>query len=313
MLTILLAVLAQVPAPDGEPEALTGAATRATTIAVIGASVSSGFGNASELEVRSDVPLGIFLESALVPLEESEVRIEDFGDSRFFVSPMRNGKAQVTDALTAEPDVVVALDFLFWYAFGRPGRGDPRREEGFEEGLAQLERFDVPIVVGDLPDIDHALDGRGLFGKPLVSRRIFPSDEERERMNARLAEWAVGRENVEIAPLAMVVDRMRSAGTVELQGARWSMDSLRDALQKDLLHPTAHGTIWMAMFAADALVRTGALERDDVTFDPKSIRTRLFELTSEAREERRKREAARAARRKRIEERRERRDDKFAA
>ena len=314
MLTLLLALAAQTPPAAGEGGSeVVDLKSPEATIAIIGASVSAGFGNAAELEVRSDVAFGLFVESTLVGDEAAAPRIRDFGDSMFFGSPRMNGQAQVTAALAAEPTVVVALDFLFWYAFGRQSRNDPRREKGLEEGLTQLERFDVPVVIGDLPDIVNALDGRGMFGKPLITRRMLPTDDERERMNERLAEWAKERENVKIVPLAMVVEKMQSAGTVALRGVQWSIDTLRDALQEDLLHPTVQGTIWTAMFVADALVRTEALAEDDVTFDPKAIRRKLLELTHEAREKQRKRDAARAARRERIKERRKSRADKFAA
>ena len=59
----------------------------------------------------------------------------------------------------------------------------------------------MPIVLGDLPNIEHALTGAGPFGAPLVHRRMFPTERERRDMNERISEWAKKREQVAVVPL----------------------------------------------------------------------------------------------------------------
>ena len=36
----------------------------------------------------------------------------------FFINPKHHGKTEIEAALKANPTVVIALDFLFWYAYG---------------------------------------------------------------------------------------------------------------------------------------------------------------------------------------------------
>ena len=56
------------------------------SIAFIGASVSAGFGNFAELEVRNNVKLGGFVKHMLVP-GKADAKIHDFGSSQFFTDP----------------------------------------------------------------------------------------------------------------------------------------------------------------------------------------------------------------------------------
>lgn len=298
MLDLLLApALLLAPTQDAEPQAPTPG-TPLDRVVVLGASVSAGAGNAAELEVRRDVGLGTFLAATYAKEPEPPAAPTDLGSVYFFADPRANGAKQVEQALEAEPTVVVALDFLFWYAYGERTRRDPRRARGLEEGLAALERLECPLVLGDLPNIEHALTGAGPFGGPLVHRGMFPSERERLEMNQRVARWAAERGRVAIVSTSSLVERMKDGGTVELRGDSWTIDEIGVALQKDRLHPTVLGTSWVALHVADALVELGAAKPERFHWDGDAVAARVLELTEPARARKRELDAKKEARRK---------------
>jgi len=61
----------------------------------------------------------------------------------------------VRRALEAEPTAVLAVDFLFWFAYGE--KPESRRAEDLEGALKLLEKFDVPVVVGTLPNMKESV------------------------------------------------------------------------------------------------------------------------------------------------------------
>ena len=275
-------------------------------VVILGASVSAGAGTATELEVRRDVGLGTFLAATWSASPETPPAPTDLGSVYFFMDPRERGAKQVEEAREAEPTVVVALDFLFWYVFGERTTRDPRRARGLEEGLRALETLECPIVLGDLPNIEHALTGAGPFGAPLVHRGMFPTERERRAMNERVSEWAEKREQVAIVPLSDLVAHMKDGGTVELRGSSWTIEEIGDALQKDRLHPTVLGTCWVALHVAEALVELELAAPERFRWDGTAVAARVRELTEPARAKKRELDAKKAARRKAREERRKR-------
>ena len=275
-------------------------------VVVLGASVSAGAGTAAELEVRRDVGLGTFLAATYAAVPEEPPAPKDLGSSYFFMDPRANGAKQIAGAREAEATVVVALDFLFWYAFGEKTRRDPRRARGLEDGLRALEKLECPIVLGDLPNIEHALTGVGPFGGPLVHRGMFPTERERRAMNERIAAWAKERGRVAIVPLSDLLAHMKDGGTTELRGSSWTIDEIGDALQKDRLHPTVLGTSWVTLHIADALIELELATPERFRWDGTAVAARARELTEPERARKREFDARKAARRKAREERQKR-------
>ncbi|MEL6431420.1 MAG: hypothetical protein AAFU73_13440 [Planctomycetota bacterium] len=231
-------------APAGEGPAL-------LTLEIIGASVSAGYGNAAELGTRVDVRLGGFLDAFLG--EADAVQPVDRGSRWLFRSPRVLGANQASLAAAAAPDAVVAIDFLFWYAYGIGFGADERRSVGLERGLRALDAIDAPLVVGDLPRVEHALEGVGPFGGPLIVPEMLPTEDERARMNARIREWARTRVQVRVIDLGAFTARCVGLETLELRGNSWTPNALDDVLQPDLLHPRARGSLWVALAVWDAL------------------------------------------------------------
>lgn len=293
-------VAAAVPVPDV-----------AKRIAVLGASVSAGTGLRAELVTKGDLPLGRFLAAAMPPEwlapggeEDERVEIFDHGDMWFFVRPLENGAAQVNAALDHAPTLVVALDFLFWYGYGSGYASDDARLEDLERGLAQLDRFACPLVVGDFPDVRAALDGKGPLGMPLVTPDMIPRPVALDRLNLRLADWASERPRVSVVALGPMLTRMRNMEELTLRGNAWRPESLLEVLQPDLLHPTVRGEIWVAMAVLDALARAHP-SLDAIDFDERRILARVLAETAEEREKELAKRAEREARRRRSDERRE--------
>ncbi|MDF1839169.1 MAG: hypothetical protein P1V35_14975 [Planctomycetota bacterium] len=276
-------------------------------VAFIGASVSAGFGNASELKVGRNVPLGTYFE-AMLPAEAGAHTIHNFGSAQFFTSPLKLGKRQVENALAEEPSMVVGVDFLFWYAFGYPRPGNSRRMEGLRLGLAQLEDLTCPLIVGDLPNVDHALNGQSPLraGHPILQRGQLPDETERLQMNRLIHAWAAERENVRVFPLAELMRRMISGEEMKLQGNAWKVENLDQILQKDLLHPRSRGMVWVALYVADFTLQWPGVERTRFDWKENSIQLKLKDFLKPAR-------AKQAALELRRKERRAKRDKRLEA
>ncbi|MAF66285.1 MAG: hypothetical protein CMJ84_11595 [Planctomycetes bacterium] len=270
-------------------------------VTVIGASASAGFGLSSELEAQ--VRLGAVL-ACILP-EGAGVR--DLGTAAFFQNPASYGERLVTAAHDERPTLVVGVDFLFWYAFG--ALPDASRPRLFERGLRELERLDCPLLLGDLPDVTHALAGRGPFGGPLLERGHLPPAPMLASFNARLYEWAAGRPNVTVAPLAAYTELVREGKDIELRGNRWAPASLEDLLQEDLLHPTVEGSVAISILFLDTLVAARPeVDGADLRWELPGILERLMAATAEARNERRAKARRREERRREREERRRERE-----
>ena len=200
--------------------------------------------------------------------------------------------------------MVVGVDFLFWYAFGFDRDRDPRRSKGLEKGLKMLENIEVPLIIGDLPNVYHALEGRSAImgGRPVIRRGQMPSEEERAVMNKRILEWASTRKNVVVLPLAQLMKEMIEGNTMRLHGQEWTVSKLEDALQKDLLHPNVRGNSWVAIHAANCATKFSGVSKDDFVWSPDELEKRMGEELSVARAKQKAREDARARRKAKREE-----------
>lgn len=305
---LLLAALQTVaPEPTAEASAPEPALER---VHLLGASVSAGFGLSKELEVQFD--LADFLPLAL---GDSAGTISDGASSGFHRDPRNTGREQVEEALAAEPTAVVAVDFLFWYAYGFR-RSCESREELLEVGLAALERLDCPVLVGDLPDMSAATGGEPPFpgSRTMLVEAQIPDLACLERLNSRIHAWAGEREQVHVYPLAHLTRQTRAGGTLELRGNRWDEERKAGLLQADLLHATVAGAAAMVVSIADALERAGLVAAERVEWSADELVARAIEKTRPERERQRERrreaeERRRARNERRKQEEREEQDE----
>jgi hypothetical protein len=197
--SLLAAPLSAQKATAATPVVATPAVEQATRplmsrVVVIGASLSNGF--ASGLKLASALDPGIKIE---------HTRVRDYSTSAFFMNPRRYGKQVMDRALKKKPTLLVGLDYTFWYGYGYVFPRDVADNTGlrpskevlakktlamrlakFEVGLAQLDRYTGPLVLGDIPDMTGA-------DPKMLSRNQIPTEPELLALNKRLAEWVEAR------------------------------------------------------------------------------------------------------------------------
>ncbi len=268
-------------------------------VVCVGASASGGYG--LNLELKTRVKIGLLLDQMLPAGRAPSV---DLGSAMLFQAPDELAIIQIEKALEVEPTLVVAADFLFWFAYttSRVREDGTARAARLERGLALLDRLECPLIVGDLPDMTIALTGKGPLG-PLLTPQMIPNLRDLETFNVRIRAWATERGDVTLMPMAAFMKRVTAGETIELRGNRWEGDDARQLFQQDLLHPTAEGAFGLLVLALDRLVADrDDLDPDSVLWDVEAAYQGLLEATKDGRaktlERERKREERRKAREK---------------
>lgn len=251
-------------------------------VAVIGASVSWGYGahipfQADGYVHRELVHFSDVLEASLA--DEHDIAFHD-ANMAFFNSPIIIGRRLAGNARDAKPSMVLALDYLFWYGYGSHGiDGTPHRDSEsrlalLEAGLSQLDTFDCPVYVFDFPDMSPAV------GRVLRASQV-PSHDELAMLNARLNEWAAEHENVSVLQVSTLTEQMREDTGFKIGELTYPPGSNSRLMQRDKLHPTADGDIALAQFVLrriDAAMES--IDEDDYFQDPHLVRERLEAIAS---------------------------------
>jgi hypothetical protein len=223
-------------------------AARFEHVVFIGASVSAGFG--------AGLPPSTPFEKAIL----SEHRpVERFANPLFFMNATLEGTRQVDRLIAAKPTLVIGVDYLIWYLYGA-GSAEARLKN-LELGLAQLERLDIPLAVGDIPDMFDA-------DPAMISPQQIPNPKTIEAANRRIREWAGPRQNVLVLPLAAwVVDMRTGKFTLPLSQGRTLTPSPEKALMPDRVHPSKLGTIALCARLVASLQEWTGVARKDFNFD----------------------------------------------
>jgi hypothetical protein len=268
---VLLLLGAHAAAQSATPTKPVAGPTVLTHVFTMGASLSDGFVNG--LPVARLLKLGV---------RDDAMRVDRQTSSAFFLMPLQTGKQQVDRALRVKATLVVAADFLFWYAYGRQGQiaqmakgqvaaaGEPAERERalrlwlLQQGLAELDRIEAPIVIGDVPDMT------GADPKMLHPSQI-PSAAARDAVNEAIRAWAKERPRVLLLPMAKWVEDMR-AGRMSLppreRGQAPLSLSADRVLCGDRLHPSKVGAVVFGQRLCEALADwLPAKERKSVAFD----------------------------------------------
>jgi hypothetical protein len=84
----------------------------------------------------------------------------------------------------------------------------------------------------------------------MLSAAQMPSAETLRKANARFVEWAAGRGNVRVVPLARMQRQLMEENALDIGGAR--LEPAKDAplLQRDALHPAPLGMAGLACAVA---------------------------------------------------------------
>jgi hypothetical protein len=125
-------------------------------VIVLGSSVSDGFGLQQKGEAGVRTTLADVGEAALIA---EHAPVHGHTSQRMHINTAASGRQLVENARDRNPTLVVAVDFLFWYGYGALG-SESARLALLEKGLAQLEGFHCPVLVGDFPDLGAALQGQ---------------------------------------------------------------------------------------------------------------------------------------------------------
>ena len=261
-------------------------------VVIIGASLSAGAGHMHELGAHAS--LGPFVQAIFTPEAfgpEASPPL-DRGHYLSFVKPTLFGNLQVQAAMKHEASLAIGLDFLFWYAHGF--HSDKERMRRLEIGLAEIDKLPCPILIGDLPDIQFALEGKSrLTGGPLVRRSMIPSTAVLAALNQRIHAWAAKRPRVTLAPLGKFVAQVQAGQSIELNEASLASKDFAELIQSDRLHPTVDGTLTLLAIAVDALVAARPeLDAEDVLWDldrTRQILNQRMEFRRAASDARRKR------------------------
>ncbi len=173
-----------------QPELPTG------RIAILGASVSAGFGGAPFVDViRAAAPRSV---------------VEGAANAFMFRDPIAETRIQVDKAIAFRTTTVIAIDFLFWNIYGSP---DPAwRERALTSGLAELERLRATgawLVIGDIPHVVTAAEW-------MLPRAQVPEAADLVRFNATISRWAEGRERVLLVPFASWAAPLAAGADVEI-------------------------------------------------------------------------------------------------
>jgi hypothetical protein len=250
-------------------------------IAIVGASASDGFGvavsNGSAQPFKAEL---VDMRDVLLAAAKSGTTelVAHYATGMFFSDPITRGEDAITRALATKPTLLLAADFLFWYAYGGGGIGKtPIRTEAdraslFERGLAQLDRVvaaGVPLVVGNLPDM-RASKGR------MMAAMQLPEHATLESLNARLADWAKGKSRVRVLSLERVNDETRSGEPIRVGRVQWDPAKQGPVMQRDRLHPAFPGLVALTERTMECAIGDAAC-RERFDFTPQDVKARILD------------------------------------
>ncbi len=235
-----------VPAPVPPTETpVVRAALPTDRIAIVGASVSAGFGG---------TPFG----DAFTAAAKSSA-IESAADVMMFRDPIGNSRAQIDAAIAFRATTVVAIDFLFWDIYSR--NDTSWRDRALAAGLGELERARSTgswILVGDVPHVTTAAEF-------LLSRDNVPDAATLATYNAKITAWAAGKDRVLVVPFASWAEPLAKGGEIEIApGERVPAQTL---VALDGLHANELG-VWLLLHRLDQLieVKLPGTPRDALVF-----------------------------------------------
>ncbi len=226
-------------------------------VAVIGASVSAGF-RVQHPETRARLSLADFLDRMLV----GEHELHDLADEIFGFDPPLTGKIMAKNARKRDPQLVVAVDFLFWFLHGN-ARDEAGRLEKLETGLDLLASFDCPVLVGLIPLMAESRS---------LARRGLPAPETLDTANKRIRAWAQEHGAV-VVELDDFMARLQSGERVEVGDL--ALDDTGELLQADGLHTTLLGLSALGAVSLEALVAAWPELAEQVRLAPLAVAAEL--------------------------------------
>lgn len=220
-----------------------------TRIHVIGASVSGGFEDGPMWggKVQGD---SVPLVKVLKKWSDGEVKVSSHPAMQMWAlweNPVALGKKQIDLAKRKKADLIVAIDFPFWFAYGQI-RGEERaaRFALQDKCFEYLKSLDVPVIIGDLPEMKGAV-------VRMLKPWYIPKPPLLMELDARLKKFADENPKITQVSFAKLVKQMKVGG-LELPLADGLLKTAPYALlQPDRLHATRLGVAVMASNIQGAL------------------------------------------------------------
>lgn len=217
-------------------------------VAVTGASVTAGWGLQTP-PIKGDFggyPINLkHIVDAMILTPHEEVAY--FGEQKFFTRPVVYGSKLIDEIIEYDPTLIVAVDYLFWFAYGNVGfAGEKYRINKFKEGLSILENIQSHLIIGNIPDVRKAI------GKVLSASQV-PTVETIRKMNNMLRSWALLHPNVKVLNVYELYKALLDDATLTTSSYTWPAGSQEKLLQKDMLHTTFEGTVAVSLVVADAI------------------------------------------------------------
>ncbi len=217
-------------------------------ITVIGASVSAGFVDGA-LTGGSPENDSFALPTVLKKMWPDMVRpvvVRHRADKFMFQTPVRTGQNQMRRVLRDDPNVLVAVDFAFWFAYGHQEDSGARLAR-LEQCLELLDAWQKPMLLGDIPDMTGA-------SPRLLRPAQIPDAETQAALNKRLRGWATTRPHVTVVPLSSWVRELKVEGFAFVgQNGESLRAPAGSLLQSDSLHVTRLGMVILASRLAEVL------------------------------------------------------------
>lgn len=238
-------------------------------IVMIGASATAGFTITEPLGGTNTPLYGLtrYVEAALTVPHEP---VRNLGNAFLFFQPQLFARTQLSQALTNQPTLVIAVDFLFWFCYGE-GKTDADRLERFEQGLKLLEKFECPLVVGDLPNASATV---GVMLRP----EQMPSLRAIAAANQRLKAWTANRPQVAVVGLSNFMQSAMANRAIKIHDYAVPDGATRKLLQDDKLHASPSGCAVLAFAVLDAAQSTRpGIHPPEFRRDPKEIFQRVME------------------------------------
>lgn len=230
--------------------------------AFLGASVTAGVGtevpiDADQTESDEGAPVSMALAYDAIVTARTDTSL-DFGDPGVFLDPMPTLREQAVAAAARKPSLVIAIDWTFWplhqsfpASLSEAERAS-RRLAAFDDALAELDRFECPVLVGDIPTMPEA---RGVIGDDAC-----PGDEVIAEANDRLRRWAAADPNHFVIPVGELIERTSAGTSSTVVGVELGSGTTRPMVQSDGLHATADGLVILASAAVSSLEEAGLIE-----------------------------------------------------
>ena len=219
-------------------------------VTIVGASVSAGFSDqflTARTAAHREHNATLRLQAAIEPLfAPDKVAVTDLSTFLMFQQPERYGARQVEKALQGEPDLVLAIDFMFWFGYCIRGGDQKARLALQEQGLACLAKVKQPLLVGDYPEMRDA-DPR------MMGPHVIPDDATLRALNDGLHAWAKARPNVRVFALSKLITELRETKCVVALGDKSYELEPADLLQTDRLHATRLGMAVLALNVTQAM------------------------------------------------------------